>query len=84
MVVTEIQLYEALAEHLGKEKAKTLTEYIEAKVEKQLSEKTTVFATKEDLANAKVDLIKWMVGTAIAIVGLLSGIIFAMLHAYLK
>ena len=45
-----------------KEKAKTITEYIEAKVEKQLNEKTTVFTTKEDLANTKVDLIKWMVG----------------------
>jgi len=47
----------------------------------QLSEKTIVFATKEDLAKvegkllsaineAKVDIIKWMVATAIAIVGL--------------
>jgi len=33
MVVSEIQLYEALSENLGKEKAKALTEYIEAKVE---------------------------------------------------
>lgn len=39
--------------------------------------KTTVFATKEDIAKldtkiseAKVDIIKWRVGTAIAIVGL--------------
>lgn len=47
----------------------------------KLKEKTTIFATKEDLAKvegkllstiseAKVDIIKWMVATAIAIVGL--------------
>lgn len=49
--------------------------------EARLNEKTTVFATKEDLAKtegkllstiseAKVDIIKWVVATAIGIVGL--------------
>jgi hypothetical protein len=50
-------------------------------VDTRLNEKTTIFSTKEDLAKtegkllstiseAKVDIIKWMVATAIAIVGL--------------
>ena len=50
---------------------------VENKVVSGLNEKTTVFATKEDIAKldtkisaAKVDIIKWMVATAIAIVGL--------------
>ena len=30
----------------------------------------TIFTTKEDLATAKVDIIKWLVGTAIAIISL--------------
>jgi thermostable 8-oxoguanine DNA glycosylase len=29
-----------------------------------------IFSTKEDLANTKVDIIKWLVGTAIAIISL--------------
>lgn len=48
-----------------------------SKVDSRLNEKTTIFATKEDVAKldakiseAKVDIKKWMVATAIAIVGL--------------
>lgn len=51
-------------------------------VDTRLEEKTFVFATKEDVARlegklssqiseSKVDIIKWLVGTGIAIVGLL-------------
>lgn len=68
MVVTAIQLYEVLAEHLGKEKAKALTEYVEAKVDKRLQDKTQIFLTKED----KVDLIKWMFAFWIGTIGVLS------------
>ena len=43
-----------------------------------------IFLTKDD----KVDIIKWMVGLIIglfvALIGSLSAIMFAMLHAYLK
>ena len=78
------ELIEALAEHLGKEKAKTITEYIETKVEKQLNDKTIVFATKEDLSNTKSEIIKWMFIFWIGTIGVLSGIMFAMLNAYLK
>lgn len=84
MIVSEIQLYEALSEYLGKEKAKTITEYIESKVEKRLNEKTTVFTTKEDLANTKTEIIKWMFIFWIGTIGVLSGIMFAMLQSYLK
>jgi demethoxyubiquinone hydroxylase (CLK1/Coq7/Cat5 family) len=49
MVISDIQLYEILSAKLGREEARVLTEYVETKVEKQLNDKTTVFATKEDL-----------------------------------
>jgi hypothetical protein len=36
---------------------------------------TKILATKQDLSEAKVDIIKWQVGTAIAIIGILLAII---------
>ena len=71
MHVAQIELYEILKAKVGEKEAKTLVEYIEAKVEKKFEEKKDLFVTKEDLANAKAeleikmekirsDIIKWM------------------------
>jgi glycine cleavage system protein P-like pyridoxal-binding family len=84
MLVSEIELFEILSQQLGKEKAKSLVEYVETKIEKRLDEKTNVFATKEDLANTKADLIKWMFIFWIGSVGVISGMMVAILNAYLK
>lgn len=77
MVVSEIKLYELLKAKIGEREAEAFIEILESRVDSRLNEKTTVFATKEDIAKldtkiseAKVDIIKWMVATAIAIVGL--------------
>jgi hypothetical protein len=81
MVVSEIKLYELLKAKIGESEAEAFIQILENKVETRLNEKTSVFATKEDLAKtegkllstiseAKVDIIKWMVATATAIVGL--------------
>jgi hypothetical protein len=85
MVVSEIQLYEALAENLGKEKAKALTEYIEGKVEKRVSdEKTSIVSEIESkISESKAEMIKWMFIFWIGTIGVLSAIMFAMLNAYL-
>jgi len=56
MVVSAIQLYEILSAKLGKEEAKALTEYVETKVEKQLNEKSNVYATKQDLHEVEIRL----------------------------
>jgi len=67
MHVAEIELYEILKTKLGEKEAKTLVEYIEAKVEKGLDEKKDILATKQDIAHLEIkiektraDLIKWM------------------------
>lgn len=77
MVVSEIKLYELLKAKIGEREAEAFIQILENKVDTRLNEKTTVFATKEDIAKldtkiseAKVDIIKWMVATAIAIVSL--------------
>lgn len=67
MQVAEIELYEILKGKLGEKEAKTLVEYIEAKVEKKFEEKKDILATKQDISNLEVkiektrsDIIKWM------------------------
>ncbi len=68
MVISEIELFEVLSQQLGAEKAKSLVQYVEAKVDKRLEDKTNVFSTKEDIAKletkiaeSKAELLKWMI-----------------------
>jgi hypothetical protein len=82
MTVSDIQLYEILASKLGKEEAKVLVEFVESKTEKKLDEKVSTFATKEDIANlkseianAKVDIVRWVIGTGIALAGLIIAVV---------
>lgn len=56
MTISNIQLYDLLAEQLGKEKAKNLVSFVEAKVEEGLQEKTSLFATKEDIGNVRLQM----------------------------
>ena len=71
MLISEIELYEALSQQMGAEKAKALVHYVESKVDRRLEEKTNVFSTKEDLAklegkleskiaDTKSEIVKWM------------------------
>jgi hypothetical protein len=95
MTISSIMLYEVLAEQLGKEKAKTLVDFVEVKIEEGLKDKTSLFSTKEDIvkmearletkiADSKSEMIKWMFIFWVGSVGVLSGIMFALLNAYLK
>ena len=58
----------------GEKEAEIIIEYFQAKSEAKYQEKKETLSTKEDLSQAKVDLIKWMVGFWIvqmaAIIGL--------------
>ncbi len=66
MIVSEIKLYELLKAKLGEKEAEAFVEILEKKVDHKFDEAKQTLATKEDLANTKVDLIKWMVGFWIA------------------
>jgi hypothetical protein len=60
MQVSEIQLFQILREKIGENEAKALVEFVENKVEKEFDSKKDTLATKEDLANVRSDVIKWM------------------------
>jgi hypothetical protein len=81
MVITSIDLFNVLKEKIGEQQAKSLTEYIEVKVEQKFESQKQMLATKEDvknleikLAETKSDLLKWVfamfVNLALMIVGL--------------
>ena len=67
MQVAEIELYEILKTKLGEKEAKTLVEYIEAKVGKELEEKKDILATKEDINGLKIEIEKVKTGMAVEI-----------------
>ena len=51
MQIAEIELYEILKGKLGEKEAKTLVEYIETKVGKELEEKRIFLQQKKTLTN---------------------------------
>ena len=58
--ISTIKMYNILKGKLGKNEAKSLTEYVESKVERTFEKEKDVLATKEDLANAKSDIVKYV------------------------
>ena len=80
MSAIELQVYEILKSKLGEQEATKVIEYFDQKAEEKINQKKELFLTKDD----KVDLIKWMFAFWIGTIGVLSGIIFAMLNAYLR
>lgn len=66
MIVSEIKLYELLKAKLGEKEAEAFVEILEKKVDHKFEDAKQLLASKEDLVNTKVDLIKWMVGFWIA------------------
>jgi cytochrome c-type biogenesis protein CcmH/NrfG len=84
MIISDIQLYELLASKIGRLEAQGLVEFVEAKMDKKLEEKTNILVTKEDLSNTKVEIVKWMVATGIALAGIMVALMVGMvkyLHA---
>ncbi len=89
------RLYQLLSDKLGNDTTEVLFKYIDSKTERAVEATVKSLATKDDLATLKYELskdisdvkagmIKWMFIFWVGTIGVLSGIIFAMLHANLK
>lgn len=76
MSISEIQLFTALRSKLSEVEAQQLVEFVRGEVKDQLDSKTNRFATKEDLANAKVDIIRWVFGFFIVLILAIIGLYF--------
>ncbi len=95
MIVSEIKLYELLKARIGEREAEAFVQILDTKVDQKFEEANQVLATKEDVANLRVeiknelstvkrDLIKWMVSLIltlfIALVGAMAAIIKLMIN----
>lgn len=71
--ITITKLYDLISIKLGKETAENLTIFIEEKIKSEVDTKASILATKENLADTKAEIIKWMfifwVGQVIATFG---------------
>jgi hypothetical protein len=59
-VISITKLYDLLSARVGKETAENLTTFIEQKISGEMENKMQMPATKEDVARANADNIKWM------------------------
>ena len=65
--ITITKLYDLVSVKLGRETAENLTTFIEEKIKGEVDSKTSILATKEDVARAetkietsKAELLRWM------------------------
>jgi hypothetical protein len=76
MIVSEIKLFELLKTRIGEKEAEAFVEILETRVDKKFEEAKTVLATKGDVTQAKLDMVKWMVGFWIAQMAAILGLYF--------
>ena len=76
MNTIELEVYEIFKVKLGEKEAAKVIEYIDDKIEKAIADKKDILATKEDLANAKVDIIRWVFGFFIVLILAIVGLYF--------
>lgn len=76
MNVSSIEMFNILRAKLGDNEARILTEYIEEKVEKSIEKEKAHIASKKDLIEVKVELIKWMFGFWVTLVLLIISTMF--------
>ena len=79
MSALELRVYEIFKNSLGEDEAAIVIDYFDSKTDKKILEKKDIFATKEDLANLKAEIIKWMfifwigqLGAIVALIKLLA------------
>ena len=72
----ELEVYEIFKVKFGEKEAAKIIEYIEVKTEKTISDKKYIIATKEDLANVKADIIRWVFGFFIVLMLAIVGLYF--------
>jgi hypothetical protein len=82
MSTLDLRAYEVFKLKFGEKEAETVMEFIEARTEKKFTEKKDLLATKEDIAQLRIeieeqksDIIKWMflfwIGQIAATIGII-------------
>jgi hypothetical protein len=82
MIVSEIKLYELLKAKIGEKEAEAFVQILETKVDQKFEDAKQTLVIKEDLLKLQLEiekrfnqLIIWVVGTGIAVAGLVLAIV---------
>lgn len=81
--VTTLELYDLLKLKIGDTEARTLVEYVDAKVEKELENKKDILATKKDIYELSEKMnshFKWLIGLFITQMAFVMGIVYFILN----
>jgi hypothetical protein len=84
IVTSELQLFQIIKQKLGDSEAEALVTFVDAKIKDANEQNLKVLATKEDIANSRADMIKWMFICWLGSISVLSGIMIALFNAYIK
>ena len=74
VAISEIQLFNALKSKLGEKEAEDLVYFVKETVKENIKPEIENLVTKKDLAETKVDLIKWVLGMFIALAMMIIGL----------
>ena len=74
MSVSELKLYELLRSKLGEKEAETFLEVLEETVQKKVDSAKSQLATKDDLHQTKIELIKWVFAFWISLIIMIAGL----------
>jgi hypothetical protein len=74
IAISEIQLYKALKIKLGEKEAEELVSFVKESVKENINPELENLVTKKDLAETKVDIIKWVVGIFFALAMMIIGL----------
>ena len=74
MSALELKVYDIFKSRFSEQEATTVIEYFETKADEKFQLRKEIMATKSDIYEAKVDIIRWMFGVfsvlMLAIIGL--------------
>jgi hypothetical protein len=74
MIASEIKLYDILRAKLGDKEAEAFMQVLDETVEKKVELIKNNLATKEDLHQTKVDLIKWVFAFWVTLMLMIAGL----------
>jgi hypothetical protein len=72
----ELKAYEIFKTKPGETEAATILEWVEEKSDKKIAEQKDVLATKQDISEAKVEIMRWMFGVFVVLMLAIVGLYF--------
>ena len=76
ITTTDIQLFQILKEKLGEKEAEALVTFVDSIIKYANEQNVKILATKEDVAQAKTDMIKWFFAFFMALAVMIIGLYF--------